>query len=65
LTSGYSVVGGGPAGQDDFTRICALCYQILRDDLGWSVVDTLGRPSRPAGLWESVFGFEAGPPAGE
>jgi len=61
LTSGYSVVGGGPAGQDDYVWICAICYEGLRDDLGWTVLDTRDRPMVPAGLWESAFGFEGQP----
>ncbi len=63
LNSGYSVVGGGPAGQDDYVWICAICYEGLRDELGWVVLDTRDRPIRPLGLWEAAFGFdgEAGP----
>ena len=40
LNSGYSVVGGGPAGQDDYAWICAVCYEINRDRFGWTVLDT-------------------------
>jgi hypothetical protein len=59
LTSGYSVVGGGPAGQDDYVWLCAICFEGLRDDLGWVVLDTRDRPIEPAGLWEAAFGFDA------
>ena len=58
LTSGYAVVGGGPAGQHDYLWICAICYEGLRDHFGWVVLDTCDRPIQPAGLWESAFGFE-------
>jgi hypothetical protein len=57
LVSGYSVVGGGPAGQDDYAWICAICYESLREFMGWSVLDTLDRPIEPLGLWEAAFGF--------
>ena len=48
LTSGYAIVGGGPAGQDDYQWICAICYEGLREGFGWVVLDTLGRPVRPS-----------------
>ena len=57
LVSGYSIVGGGPAGQDDYRWICAICYESFRDYMGWHVLDTRDRPIRPAGLWEAAFGF--------
>ncbi len=58
LTSGYAVAGGGPAGQDDYLWVCAICYEGLRDHYGWVVLDTRDRVMQPAGLWESAFGFE-------
>jgi hypothetical protein len=58
LSSGYAIAGSGPAGQDDYLWICAICYEGLRDHFGWVVLDTRDRPMQPAGLWESAFGFE-------
>jgi hypothetical protein len=47
LHSGYSAIGAGPAGQDDFYWICAPCVDRHADDFGWTVLDTRGRdPSR-------------------
>ncbi len=60
LNSGYSVVGGGPAGQDDYRWICAACYEIGRDEFSWTVLDTLGASVRPPDLLETVIGLAAG-----
>lgn len=47
LHSGYSVVGGGPAGQDDFYWVCGVCAEFHADDLDWTILDTFDRrPSR-------------------
>ena len=40
LHSGYSIVGGGPAGQDDYSWICAICFEDMRDRFGWTVLET-------------------------
>jgi hypothetical protein len=40
LHSGYSVLGAGPAGQDDYSWVCAICFEDQRDRFGWTVVDT-------------------------
>jgi hypothetical protein len=42
LNSEYSVVGGGPASQDDYRGICAIRHDLGRDELGWTVLDTRG-----------------------
>jgi hypothetical protein len=55
LLAGYSVLGGGPAGQDDHTWICAICCEAWRDACGWVVLDTPGNPIEPAARWESAF----------
>jgi hypothetical protein len=55
LNAGYSVVGGGPAGQDDFCWVCAICFEMWRDHFDWTVLDTSDRPSQPAGLLQSFF----------
>jgi hypothetical protein len=59
LIAGYSVVGGGPVGEDDYTWICAICYEAWRDACGWVVVDALGSPVGPVRLWESTSGLVA------
>jgi hypothetical protein len=61
LNSGYSVVGGGPAGQDDYVWICAICYETHRDHYCWTVLDTRGAPSEPPGIIETVFSLVAWP----
>lgn len=58
LVAGYSLVGGGPAGQDDYRWICAVCFESLRGLMGWRVLDSRNRVIEPAGLWEAAFGFE-------
>ena len=50
LNSGYSVLGGGPAGQDDYRWICAVCYEIGRDRFCWTVLDTRGESTEPPDL---------------
>jgi hypothetical protein len=55
LNSGYSVVGGGPAGQDDYVWICAICFETWRDDFAWIVLDTRGEPTVPPDLLESMI----------
>lgn len=57
LNSGYSVEGGGPAGQDDFRWICAICYETHRDHFCWTVLDTRGVATEPPGLLEAAFGW--------
>jgi hypothetical protein len=57
LNSGYSVVGGGPAGQDDYRWICAVCYETRRDHFCWTVLDTRGNVSEPPDLLEAAFGW--------
>jgi hypothetical protein len=34
LHSGYSVLGAGPADRDDYSWICAICFEDLRDRCG-------------------------------
>jgi hypothetical protein len=63
LNSGYSVLGGGPAGQDDYRWICAVCYEIQRDHFCWTVLDTRGNPSEPPDLLDTAFGWMAAWPA--
>jgi len=55
LNSGYSVVRGGPAGQDDYRWICAVCFETHRDHFCWTVLDTTGAPIDPPGLLESAL----------
>ena len=55
LNAGYSVEGGGPAGQDDYCWICAICFETWRDHYDWTVLDTRGRPSKPSGILQSIF----------
>jgi hypothetical protein len=57
LNSGYSVVGGGPAGQDDYFWICAICYETQRERFGWLVLDTRGNVSEPPNLLDAVVGW--------
>ena len=57
--SGYSVVGGGPAGQDDYRWICAVCYELQRDDYCWTVLDTCDNPTEPPALLDAAFGWIA------
>jgi hypothetical protein len=57
LNSGYSVVGGGPAGQDDYCWICAICYDTRRDHYSWTVLDTRGAAAEPPALLEAAFGW--------
>jgi len=38
LRSGYSVLGAGPAGQDDYSWVCAICFEDLRDRFNWTVL---------------------------
>jgi hypothetical protein len=54
LISGYSVLGGGPAEQDDYCWICAICFETWRDHYCWTVLDTRGRPARLPDLFESM-----------
>ena len=61
LNSGYSVVRAGPAGQDDYRRICAVCYETRRDHFCWTVLDTRGEASEPPDLLEAALGFLAWP----
>jgi hypothetical protein len=61
LNSGYSVVAGGPAGQDDYCWICAICYEMHRDHFCWTVLDTRGAASEPPNLLETAFGWMAWP----
>jgi hypothetical protein len=63
LNSGYSVLGGGPAGQDDYRWICAVCYEIQRDRFCWTVLNTRGEPAEPPGLLDTAFGWMAAWPA--
>jgi hypothetical protein len=55
LNAGYSVAGGGPAGQDDYSWICAICFEVWRGHFDWTVLDTRGCPSEPAGILRSIF----------
>ena len=59
LNSGYSVVGGGPAGQDDYRWICAVGYEIGRDRFCWTVLDTRGDAVEPADLLGTVMDWMA------
>lgn len=61
LNSGYSVIGGGPAGQDDYRWICAVCYETRRDYFCWTVLDTRGHASEPPGLLEVALELMAWP----
>ena len=57
LNSGYSVVGGGPAGQDDYRWICAICYDLRRDHFCWTLLDTRGQVFEPTELVDAAFGW--------
>jgi hypothetical protein len=57
LNSGYSIVGGGPAGQDDYCWICAVCYETQRDRFCWTVLNTRGNVSEPPNLLDAAFGW--------
>ncbi|HEX7591263.1 MAG TPA: hypothetical protein VF375_04870 [Candidatus Limnocylindrales bacterium] len=57
LNSGYSILGGGPAGQDDYCWICAVCYETQRDRFCWTVLDTRGNVSEPPSLLDAAFGW--------
>ena len=47
LQSGYSVVRGGPAGQDDYAWICAVCFEDQGVWFGWAVeADPHDQPGR-------------------
>ena len=61
LNSGYSVVGGGPAGQDDYIWICAICYDLQRDHFCWTVLDTRGVACQPRDLLDAAFSWLAWP----
>jgi hypothetical protein len=61
LNSGYSVVGGGPAGQDDYLWICAICYDLRRDQFCWTVLDTRGRVCEPRDLLDAALEWRAWP----
>ena len=61
LSSGYSVVGGGPARQDDYIWVCAICYEGHRDHYCWTVVDTRGAATEPPGILETAFEWAAWP----
>jgi hypothetical protein len=51
LHSGYSVVGGGPAGQDDYLWICAICFEDRGAWFGWAVEGTPDHPGEPTPQW--------------
>jgi hypothetical protein len=61
LNSGYSVVAGGPAGQDDYYWICAICYETQRDRFCWTVLDTRGLSDEPPDLLDTAFGWMSWP----
>lgn len=61
LNSGYAVVGGGPAGQDDYLWICAVCYDTSRDRCCWTVLDTRGKPTVPPDIVAATFELVAWP----
>jgi hypothetical protein len=65
LNSGYSVLGAGPAGQDDYRWICAVCYDVGRDDFCWTVLDTRGRANEPPNLLEVALGLMEWPLAAD
>jgi hypothetical protein len=68
LISGYSVIGGGPADQDDYCWICALCFDNWRDNFNWTVLDTHGQATRLPDLLDSMLDqtdLSAGSGAGE
>jgi hypothetical protein len=47
LHSGYSVVAGGPAGQDDYLWICSICFEDRGAWFGWTV-EGAPNPADPA-----------------
>lgn len=59
LNSGYSIIGGGPAGQDDYRWICAICYDLERDHFCWTVLDTRDEACEPRDLIDAAFGWMA------
>jgi hypothetical protein len=65
LASGYSVLGGGPAGQDDYVWICAVCYDLGRDRFCWTVLDTRNVACQPPDLLDAVFELAAPPAAAD
>jgi hypothetical protein len=65
LTSGYSVIGGGPAGQDDCVWICAVCYDLRRDGFCWTVLDTRGEATQPPDLLDAAFRLVTPPVEGD
>lgn len=44
LHSGYSVLGAGPAGQDDYSWVCTVCFEDFRDRFGWTVLGPGAEP---------------------
>ena len=54
LICGYSVIGGGPAEQDDYCWICAICFETWRDHYCWTLLDTRGRAARLPDLFDSM-----------
>jgi hypothetical protein len=65
LNAGYSVSGGGPAGQDDYCWICAICFELWQDHFDWTVLDSRSRPTQPPGILQSIFMNEAVSPEPE
>jgi hypothetical protein len=61
LNSGYSVIGGGPASQDDHRWICAICYDLRRDHFCWTVLDSRGTVYQPRDLLDAALGWAAWP----
>jgi hypothetical protein len=59
LNSGYSILGRGPAGQDDYYWICAVCYEMKRDHFCWTVLDTRNEATQPPDLLQAAFGWMA------
>jgi hypothetical protein len=54
LNSGYSVVGMGPAGQDDTRWIGAICCDLGRDELSWTVLNTRGQAVLPRNIDDAM-----------
>lgn len=54
LIAGYSVMGGGPAGQDDYCWICAICFENWRDHFCWTVLDNRGHATHLPDLLKST-----------
>ena len=46
LGSGYTVVRGGPAGEDDYLWICAVCFEGQGTLFGWMVEADPQEPHR-------------------